>query len=98
MVVTAYCPCRACCGRYSDGRTASGRTIRANGGCFVAADTRLLPFGTLVRVPGYAGGQFVPVLDRGGQIKGRRLDVFFPSHAQARKWGRRTLTVQIREP
>jgi len=95
MIVTAYCPCRRCCGRHSDGKTASGRSVYSNGAEFVAADTRLLPFGTRISIPGYAGGRSVPVLDRGGKIKGRRLDVFFLSHRRARKWGRRTLDVTV---
>jgi len=95
MVVTAYCPCRKCCGRHSDGKTASGRSIHANGSRFVAADTRLLPFGTRLSVPGYHAGAPVPVLDRGGRIKGNRLDVFFLSHAQAKRWGVRRLEVTV---
>lgn len=95
--VTAYCPCTRCCGPAARGVTASGKPVTANGGRFVAAD-RSLPFGTMVRVPGYpaqAAGEWVPVLDRGGAIKGNRLDVFFQTHAQARAWGVRTLKVEV---
>mgnify|MGYP001323101507 FL=1 len=95
MLVTAYCPCPKCCGSWSDGKTASGKSIWANGSKFVAADTRLLPFGRMVSIPGYHGGQAVPVWDRGAKIKGHRLDVFFPSHQQARKWGARWLDVTV---
>lgn len=95
MLVTAYCPCPKCCGSWSDGKTASGKSIWANGSKFVASDTRLLPFGRMVSIPGYHGGQAVPVLDRGGKIKGHRLDVFFPSHQQARQWGARWLNVTV---
>ena len=94
MIVTAYCPCRKCCGRWADGLTASGRPVTANGGRFVAAPPGLR-FHSLVSVPGYNGGRPVPVLDRGGAIKGHRLDVFFPTHAEALAWGRRLLTVEI---
>ncbi len=97
MIVTAYCPCRRCCGRFSDGKTASGHAVTANGGRFAAADTLLLPFGTRVAIPGYNGGSAVPVLDRGGRIKGNRLDVFFRSHRQAKRWGTRRLTVTVYE-
>ncbi|MFW6205854.1 MAG: hydrogenase maturation protease [Gemmatimonadota bacterium] len=95
MTVTAYCPCPKCCGKWSDGQTASGKSIYANGSRFVAADTRLLPFGTRIVVPGYAGGEAVPVLDRGGRIKGRRLDLFFLSHRQAKEWGTRELEITV---
>jgi len=44
----------------------------------------------MLRIPGYGT---VPVLDRGGAIKGARLDVFFPTHAEALKWGRQSLEI-----
>jgi 3D (Asp-Asp-Asp) domain-containing protein len=95
MLVTAYCPCRKCCGKYADGKTASGKSIYANGSAFVAADTRVLPFYTRLSIPGYKVGRPVPVLDRGGKIKGHRLDVFFRSHRKALEWGRRWVDVTV---
>lgn len=95
MEVTAYCPCKICCGRRARGITASGRTIRANGGSFVAADTDVLPFNTRIIVPGYNNNQPIPVLDRGGDIVGHRLDVFFKRHADAEQWGRKILMVSV---
>lgn len=95
MLVTAYCPCKKCCGRFSDNITANGKSIYANRSMFVAADTRILKFGTMISVPGYRGGRSVPVWDRGGKIKGYRLDVFYLSHRQAKKWGRRYLDVKV---
>ncbi len=97
MRVTAYCPCRTCCGTFSDGKTASGKTIWDNDGRFVAGP-RWLPFGATVKVPGYHGGMAVPVYDRGRAIRGYRLDVFFFSHAQARAWGTQVLDVEILLP
>ena len=97
MEVTAYCPCTKCCGEQAAGITASGKTVRHNDGRFVAADTRLLPFGTELSIPGYHGGQAVPVLDRGGAIKGNRLDVYFPTHQEALNWGRQRLAVTVIE-
>ena len=94
--VTAYCPCRKCCGVWSgDGKTASGRSIRYNGGRFVAADTSVLPFLTKVSVPGYAGGRPVPVIDRGRKVRGRHIDLFFRSHRQAKQWGSRKMWITI---
>ena len=97
MEVTAYCPCQKCCGPRARGITASGRTVDHNDGLFVAADTRLLPFGTRIQVPGYGGdeGAVVEVVDRGGAIKGYRLDVFYPDHQQAKEWGRQVLPVRV---
>ncbi len=61
----------------------------------VAADTRYLPMGTRLYIPGYGYGT---VQDRGGAIKGpNRLDVYFDSHGDARRWGRRRIPVQVLE-
>jgi 3D (Asp-Asp-Asp) domain-containing protein len=93
MKVTAYCPCTKCCGKYGWGyTTASGYKIKP-GDRFVAAD-KSLPFGTEVQIPGYGN---VQVKDRGGAIKGNRLDVYFDTHREALKWGVKTLQVKIRK-
>jgi 3D (Asp-Asp-Asp) domain-containing protein len=91
-IITAYCPCHICCGIYSDGATANGYIIQERDK-FVAAPKRI-PFGTIINIPGYGK---VPVLDRGGTIKGNRLDVFFPTHQEALEWGIRELEVFIYE-
>lgn len=94
MRVTAYCACRRCCGRNSDGRTACGHRIRSRD-VFVAADKRYR-FGTEVIIPGYNNGNSTRILDRGRVIKGNRLDVFFNSHRRARKWGVKYLDVKVK--
>ena len=83
--VTAYCPCEYCCGDYADGVTASGHVIQP-GDKFVAAPGNY-PFGTKLYIPGYG---WTTVQDRGGAIQGNRLDVFFPTHAEALQWGRQS--------
>ena len=93
MRVTGYCPCRRCCGKYSDGITASGHRIEGGDG-FVAADKKH-SFGARVIVPGYNNSKPVRVLDRGGAIRGNRLDVFFNSHREAQEWGIRYLPVKV---
>ena len=97
MEVTAYCPCKKCCGPKAQGLTASGKRINFNDSLFVAADKNVFDFHTKLKIPGYANGQAVPVLDRGGAIKGNKLDVFFPSHAEALKWGRQRVAVTVVE-
>jgi len=98
MTVTAYSPDERSCGAHADGITASGYSVWTNGMKLVAADTSLLPFGSLVTVPGYGEeGEIVPVLDRGGKIKGHRLDVLYATHQAAIKWGVRELDVVIWE-
>ncbi len=88
--VTAYCPCEICCGKWADGVTASGLPVTANGSKFCAAPQEI-PFGTMLDIPGYGR---VPVLDRGGAIAGNRIDVFYETHAEAKRWGVQWLTVK----
>jgi 3D (Asp-Asp-Asp) domain-containing protein len=96
MEVTAYCPCTKCCGENAQGLTASGHDVSYNNSRFVAADTDHLPFGTRLVIPGYAGGA-VEVIDRGGAIKGNKLDVFYPTHEEALEWGRQWVDVTVLE-
>lgn len=95
MRVTAYSPDERSCGASADGITASGYSVLTNGGFLVAADPRVLPLGSLVRVPGYDDGAVVPVLDTGGAIKGDRLDVLYPTHELAVEWGVQELEVEV---
>lgn len=94
MRVTAYCPCEKCCGKFSDGITACGHKI-VQGDTFVAADKRY-GFGTEMIIEGYNNGQVVEVKDRGGAIKGNKLDVFFNTHQEALEWGVRYIDVKVR--
>lgn len=88
--VTAYCACKKCCGK-TDGITASG--VKAVEGITVAADTKKLPFGTQIEIDGH----IYTVQDRGGAIKGNRLDIFFDSHEKALEFGRQQKYVTIIE-
>ncbi len=97
MLTTAYSPDAKSCGKWADGFTASGYSVWTNGMKLVAADTRILPFGSLVSIPGYNGGRPVPVLDRGGKIKGNRLDLLYPTHEIALQWGAQRLAVDVWE-
>jgi 3D (Asp-Asp-Asp) domain-containing protein len=77
---TAYCPCSNCCGK-SNGITASG-TI-ATPERTIAADTSILPFGSIVNI----NGKVYVVEDTGGSIKGNRIDIFFATHQEALEYG-----------
>lgn len=95
MRVTAYCPCEKCCGQYADGITANGHKISPMD-TFVAAD-KTYPFGTEMIIEGYGNTKPVKVLDRGGAIRGDKLDVFFHTHQQALEWGVRYINVLIKK-
>lgn len=58
----------------------------------VAVDPKLIPLGTKLHVPGYGPGL---AADVGYAIKGKIIDLWFPSTAKARKWGRRTVTITV---
>ncbi len=75
--ITHYDACLECCGK-TNGITASG--VKATVNHTVAGD---FPFGTVLWVDGV---RYV-VEDRGGKIKGNRLDVFVSSHEEALKRG-----------
>lgn len=95
MKVTAYTPGEESCGTSADGKTATMHCVTTNASRLVAADPKVLPYGTMVSVPGYAQGLIVPVLDCGGAIKGDRLDLLFPTVEEARRWGVKTVPVTI---
>ncbi len=97
MLTTAYSPDARSCGIWADGITASGYSVWTNGMKLAAADTSLFPFGTILTVPGYNGGRPIPVLDRGGVIKGHRLDLLYPTHERALQWGAQRLDVTVWE-
>ena len=88
MRVTAYCPCEKCCGNWSDGITASG--VPAEG--LIIAAPKTFKFGTQMYIKGYG---LATVQDRGGAIKGNRLDVLFPTHQEALEWGVKDIDVII---
>jgi 3D (Asp-Asp-Asp) domain-containing protein len=66
--------------------TASGKRVYVGG---IAADLRVLPFGSICIIPGYNNGDPCTVIDTGSAIKGNKLDVFLWSTDAAIHWGRR---------
>ena len=83
---TAYTLSFACTGRHPGdplfGRTASGMMAQRG---VVAVDTSVIPFHTQLYIEGYG---FAVAGDRGGAIRGYKIDVFVDSMAEARAWGR----------
>ena len=88
--VTAYCSCSKCCGKWANGITAMGTTAKA--GRTVAAPKNF-KFGTKLSI----NGKTYVVEDRGGAIKGNRIDMYVSSHAAALKWGVKYLPVKVIE-
>jgi len=74
------------------GRTASGKPVRRG---LIAADRRVLPIGTRVRLDaGSYSGEYV-VADTGGAVRGRKIDIWMPSTGEAMRFGRRTVKLTV---
>lgn len=107
--VTGYCNCGKCCGwsrnffglgqsvyNYGPlkgkpkkvGLTSSGKMASRG---TVAADLKQFKYGDRLYIPGYGVGR---VEDIGGAIKGRHIDIWFPSHEEALRWGVKWLKIR----
>jgi 3D (Asp-Asp-Asp) domain-containing protein len=71
------------------GRTASGLPVGVG---VIAVDPAVIPLGTRVFVPGYGSAV---AADVGSAIRGGIIDLWMPSTAAARAWGRRTVTITV---
>jgi 3D (Asp-Asp-Asp) domain-containing protein len=83
FTATAYC---------LKGRTASGTGVRRG---IIAADPRVLPLGTRVDLAGGGQGGNYVVADTGGKIKGKKIDIWMASCADARRFGRRNVNISV---
>jgi peptidoglycan DL-endopeptidase CwlO len=71
------------------GHTATGLPV---GWGVVAVDPSLIPLGTRLTIPGYG---LAVAADVGSGVHGALIDLWFPTLAQARAWGRRTITITL---
>lgn len=76
---SAYDDCYNCCGK-TDGITASG--VKATANHTIAAPPEYA-FGQEIEI----GGITYVVEDRGGAIKGDKIDIFFDTHEEAQAFG-----------
>jgi len=92
MTATAYTSVSATSKRPGDpyyGITASG--MKAARGV-VAVDPKIIPLGTKLYVEGYG---YAVAGDTGGAIKNNKIDLYYDTHNECIKFGRRTVTVHI---
>jgi 3D (Asp-Asp-Asp) domain-containing protein len=76
-----------------EGKTADGTHAREG---IVAADPKVLPLGTRIRVQG-AGeydGEYV-VRDTGRAVKGREIDLYLANDREAKAFGRKNVQVEV---
>ena len=98
--VTGYTPGIESCGKFADGITSTGSNAWAPWG--VAADPALLPYGTLVYIPGVG---YREVDDTGSAMreawrnnKETHIDLRFQDLAEALTWGVQELPIHIFVP
>ncbi|HSB29251.1 MAG TPA: 3D domain-containing protein [Pyrinomonadaceae bacterium] len=74
------------------GRTASGRPVSKG---LIAADPRVLPLGSRVKLEaGNYSGEYL-VADTGGAVRGRRIDIWTPTSREAMRFGRRVIKLTV---
>ena len=74
------------------GRTASGQMVSKG---LIAADPRVLPLGSRVRLEtGAYSGEYL-VADTGSMVRGRRIDIWMPSSREAMRFGRRPVKLTV---
>ena len=83
VTATAYC---------DRGTTQSGTKTRPG---IVAADPKVLPVGTVLEILDGPHSGVYTVMDTGSAVKGRRIDIFMASCANAEQFGERTLRVKV---
>ena len=71
------------------GTTATGVPV---GWGIVAVDPSVIPLGTRMTIPGYGEGV---AADTGGEVVGAKIDLWFPTRAEALAWGSRTVTITL---
>lgn len=93
MTATAYDATFESTGKRPDhpqyGITYSGLKVRHG---IVAVDPKVIPLGTWLYVEGY--GEALAA-DKGGAIKGNRIDLYYESPKDVAKYGRRTVKVYV---
>jgi 3D (Asp-Asp-Asp) domain-containing protein len=80
VVATGYC---------LKGSTATGVPV---GWGVAAVDPGVIPLGTHLTIPGYGAAV---AADTGGAVTGARIDLWFPTCAQAGGWGTRSVTIAL---
>lgn len=77
------------------GITYSGIKVKRDLYSTVAADLNVFPLGTILFIPGYGYGV---VADKGGAIKGDKLDLYYETVDDVyTQWGKKTLDVYVVE-
>src|SRR5262245_21799464 len=83
ITATAYC---------QRGTTQAGTKTRTG---IVAADPRVFPVGSVLRIVDGPTSGIYTVLDTGSAVKGRKIDIFMADCSRAQKFGEQTVRVRV---
>ena len=83
VIATAYC---------QKGRTQSGEHTASD---IIAADPRVLPVGSTVRIIDGPQRGIYTVLDTGAAVKGLKIDIFFNDCNRAEAFGKRRMHIRV---
>ena len=90
---TAYCSCEKCCNKKTSnklyGITATGEEAKWG---TVAVDRKVIKLGSRLKIEGFTNTTF-RAEDVGVAIKGNHIDIWFPSHKDALKFGVKKMVV-----
>lgn len=87
FVVTHYCGCSKCCGKWSSGSESEAYGCKGDKLVpyySIAADPDVIPYGTIVYDQ---DGNEYKVVDTGSSIKGNKIDLFIGDHDKANELG-----------
>ncbi|MDI6704509.1 MAG: 3D domain-containing protein [bacterium] len=89
FLATGYTSHPNCTGEWTDGYTATG--VKARYG-IVAIDPKVIPLKSKLWVEGYG---YCKAEDTGRHIKGRRIDLFFNTYWEAKRYGKKRIRVKL---
>lgn len=90
FVVTRYTAGVESCGKWADGKTATGTRARYG---VVAIDPKVIPLGSKVKVEGFK--TIFSAEDVGGAIKGKKIDIFHPNLKRCLEFGHQKRKVWV---
>lgn len=93
VIATAYCNSPICINvaKWNDGITATGTVATTQ---TIAVDPKVIALGSIVYIEGMG---WYKAEDKGGAIKGNRIDIFMGDYKKAREFGRKKVRVKVYE-
>ena len=100
FILTAYCSCEKCCGRWANDRPVDEKGnqlvygsigVLLVPGLSIAVDPNVIPYNSKVEI----NGNTYIAHDCGGAINGNRIDVYFDNHEDALEFGVQTEEIYL---